>query len=43
MIQEILEKSKVVNIRVVGDDEAAKSKMDVSEEVGQCGEEGRGA
>ena len=33
MIQEILEKSKVVNIRVVGDDEATKNSIDVSEKV----------
>ena len=33
MIQEILDKSQVHNIRVLGDEEAAEKKIDVSEEV----------
>ena len=33
IIQEILDKSKVVNVRVVGDDEAQTRKIDTTDEV----------
>ena len=33
IIQEILDKSKVVNVRVVGDDEAQTRKIDTTNEV----------
>ena len=33
IIQEILDKSKVINVRVVGDDEAATRKIDTTSEV----------
>ena len=33
IIQEILDKSKVVNVRVVGDDEAQTRKIDTTSEV----------
>ena len=33
IIQEILDKSKVVNVRVVGDDEAQNRKIDTTNEV----------
>ena len=33
IIQEILDKSKVINVRVVGDDEAQTRKIDTTNEV----------